>query len=91
MMPFQRTGDPSATLIITAITTATRGTSGTYPLIILALGLFVATAITTDVHGRVVSAAVLEQSAHADRVRELAVKLRRPSSALLRCWKAIFG
>lgn len=90
-MPCHQTSDQSASFMIAAITVATRGTSGAYPMLILALGLFVAVAITADVHRGVVSAAVLEQAAHANRVRELAAKLTTTSSSLMRYWRSIFG
>lgn len=45
---------------------------------------------TADVNGQEITAAVIEQSGHADRVRELAAGLAK-SSALQRFWRSIFG
>jgi hypothetical protein len=47
-------------------------------------------AFTADVDGGTVTAVIVEQSAHVDRVRELAAKLAT-SSALTRFWRSIFG
>ena len=47
-------------------------------------------AFTVNVDGGAVTAAIVEQSAHVERVREISAKLAT-SSALTRFWRSIFG